>query len=176
MIHIPKNQILSFNKRIPIPFKKQAFLIKKNRYYATMTRDDGYGSYDSDDEDHFIEKKQIENPIEMDPEQLQTIRSLNKLFYYNYTISYQELKDLIIGTFKKLYRINLEVREGQICFVVYPEVKSEDDFEYKREMDAIAMVLTDYAMKEYLYDELKKINVFQKGILVIPLHIDLPQN
>lgn len=136
---------------------------------VTMSREDDSGS----DEEP---KQQLNDPNIMEPEQLQTIRSLNKLFYYDYTLSYQELKDLIIGTFKKLYRIKLEVRENQICFVVYPEVKSEDDFEYKQEMDAIAMVLTDYAMKEYLYDELKKITLFQRGVIVIPLHIDMQQN
>ena len=176
MLRIPQTQILSFNKRIPISFQKQVCLIKKTHCCATMTRDDGSGSYDSDDEDHLRDKKYIEDPIKMDPEHLQTIRALNKLFYYNYTICYQELKDLVIGTFKKFYRINLEVREGQICFVVYPEIKSEDDIEYKRDMDAIAMILTDYAMKEYLYDELKKVDIFQRGIIVIPLHIDLQQN
>jgi hypothetical protein len=170
-----KTQLLFSNKRTPVVYQKTTGSIKKRRCYATITREGGSGS-DSDDEDHFNQRKQPEDPTQMHPEKLQTIRALNKMFYYDYTLSYQELKDLIIGTFKKLYRIKLEVREKQICFVVYPEVKSEDDLEYKKEMDIIAMVLTDYAMKEYLYDELKKVTVFQRGVIVIPLHIDLQQN
>lgn len=134
----------------------------------SVAEKNGSGSYDSDDEEE-------SNISDIDPEHSQTIHSLNKLFYYDYTISYQDLKDLIVGTFKKLYRIQLEVREKRICFVVYPEIKSEDDIEYRREMDAIASILSDYAMKEYLYNELKKIDVFKRGIIIIPLNFDLQQ-
>lgn len=171
-----KTQLLISNKRNYLSYQKVPLSIKKMRCYATVYREDDSESYEEDDEDHYNQHKQPEDPIQMHPEKLQTIRALNKMFYYDYTLSYQELKDLIIGTFKKLYRIKLEVREKQICFVVYPEVKSEDDQEYKKEMDIIAMVLTDYAMKEYLYDELKKVTIFQRGVIVIPLHIDIQQN
>uniref|UniRef100_A0A6C0CSE0 Uncharacterized protein n=1 Tax=viral metagenome TaxID=1070528 RepID=A0A6C0CSE0_9ZZZZ len=171
MIHNLKTQIVSLNRRNSISFPK-SFFSKPNRIhcYAIIYREDDSGSYENEDDDkeQFNQKK---DRIKINQEQ--TINSLNKMFYYNYTLSYQELKDLIIGTFKKLYRIKLEIYEGKICFVVYPEVKSEDDIEYKREMDAIAMILTDYMMKEYLYDELKKITVFQRGIIIIPLHIDV---
>ena len=150
-----------------IPLDKRS--IRKTLCHAiTIETPDDSGSYDSDDEESNINK--------VDPEHEQTIHNLNKLFYYDYTITYQDLKDLIVGTFKKLYRIQLEVREGRVCFVVYPDIKSEDDVEYKREMDAIASILTDYAMKEYLYNELKKIDVFQRGIVIIPLNFDLQQN
>lgn len=172
MIRIVSSPCLSI-KRSPVcfvPLRRRS--LEKTICYAILTRKDDSGSYDGDDDEP---KKQLNNPNEMDPEQLQTIRSLNKLFYYNYTITYQDLKDLIVGTFKKFYRIGLEVREGQVCFVVYPEVQSEDDIEYKREMDAIALILTDYAMKEHLYAELKKIDIFQRGVVIIPLNMDLQQ-
>ena len=135
----------------------------------TVAQADGSGSYDSDDDEE-------PNINEVDPEHIQTIHNLNKLFYYDYTITYQDLKDLIVGTFKKLYRIQLEVRERRVCFVIYPEIRSENDLEYKKEMENFAAILTDYAMKEFLYNELKKVDIFKKDIIVIPLNFDLQQN
>lgn len=169
MLNVSKNPFKFFQIKPSFILQKSISIRKYKPCHAiTLTRDDD----DSNEDDTNNKKKSYEN---IDPERIQTIHNLNKIFYYDYTISYEELKDLIIGTFKKLYRIKLEVREGQICFVVYPEILSTDDIEYKREMDAIAMVLTDYAMKDYLYNEIKKINIFQRDIVVIPLQIDLQQ-
>ena len=69
----------------------------------------------------------------------------------------------------------MEVRDKRICFVIYPEVKSEYNLEYKNEMNDIALLLSDYAMKEYLYHEIKKIDMIKKDEIVIPLNIGLDQ-
>lgn len=167
MLRITKIQFSSLRRQFT---QKPSMFFKKVRpCYATITI-----SRDDDDENNDKMKSNENKDLnKTDAKQLEKIHRLNKLFYYNYTITYQDLKDLIVGTFKKLYNVQLEICEGQVCFVIYPDIKSEDDLDYKKKMEAISLILTDYAMKEYLYDEIKKINMIKKEPIVIPLKFDI---
>lgn len=143
-------------------FRQTKFVVKAS---SVCYREDDDG--DSDDERNRNKKNKK-------PDQLynQQILQLNKLFYLDHTLSPDELEDLILGTFKKFYKISLEVINESVCLVIYPEVKQSNDMKYKEDLKVISELLSDLAVKQFIYDEFKKINKpIQKDRYIVLLPI-----
>jgi len=111
--------------------------------------DDGNSDDEKNKKDKYKKKDQLYN---------QQIVQLNKLFYLDYTLTPDELEDLILGTFKKFYKISLEVINESVCLVIYPEIKQTNDMKYKEDLKVISELLSDLAVKQFIYDEFKKVN------------------
>jgi len=143
-----------------------------NKRYITRATLVSYKNNDDDsDDENEIKKKQNENKKNQESIYAQKVVQLNKLFYLDYTLTSEELEDLIMGTFKKLYKITLEVINENVCLVVYPEVKPVNDLKYKEDLIIISELLSDLAVKQYLYDEFKKADILKKDRYILPLPI-----
>jgi len=145
--------------------KNNITILVKNHYYLRTNAikvnlaDKGDDSYDEED---------FENNDQKFKEQ---IKSLNRLYYMDGTLSGTELKDLIKGTFKRLYEIKLEVRSTSIYLIVYPKLRT-DEYQYDRELDTLANILTEWNMKQFIIREFKNIKKPMKDHIEILLKVE----
>jgi len=145
--------------------KNNVTILVKNHYYLRTNAikvnlaDKGDDSYDEED---------FENNDQKFKEQ---IKSLNRLYYMDGTLSGTELKDLIKGTFKRLYEIKLEVRSTSIYLIVYPKLRT-DEYQYDRELDTLANILTEWNMKQFIIREFKNIKKPMKDHIEILLKVE----
>jgi hypothetical protein len=120
-----------------------------------------------DDEDELRSR----NKKKPNNQHIQHIQKLNKLFYMDYKLTQPELEDLILGTFKRFYKVSLETHPFQECLVIHPEIKSKNDFEYIKELIKISDTLTQYGLKQYVVHQFKHLTM-KKEKIRIPLPID----
>jgi len=156
----------------PIKYLKSHFkqqyvkpLYKRYKIYAKMMSKDS-GEYENEDIDSI--KRQIEHgPNKKNGKS--AIEQLNRIFYMDYRMNGMELKELIIGTFKRLYDLKLEVRDKDIYLIVYPRLRQENDETYKEELNTIATILTEWNLKRYIIDEFKNLNAiaFKENIEIM---------
>jgi len=145
--------------------KNNVTILVKNHYYLRTNAikvnlaDKGDDSYDEED---------FENNDQKFKEQ---IKSLNRLYYMDGTLSGTELKDLIKGTFKRLYEIKLEVRSTSIYLIVYPKLRT-DEYQYDRELDTLANILTEWNMTQFIIREFKNIKKPMKDHIEILLKVE----
>ena len=93
------------------------------------------------------------------------------MFYLDYKLTQPELEDLILGTFKRFYKIALETHQFQEYLVIYPEIKHKNDFEYIKELIAISDTLTEYGMKQYVMNQFKNLRMKKEKIMIpLPIH------
>ena len=159
--------------QLPIKYLKSHFkqhqylkpLYKRYKIYAkTMSKDNG--EYEDEDIDSI--KRQIENGPNKNHGK-SAIEQLNRIFYMDYQMNGMDLKELITGTFKRLYDLKLEVRDKDIYLIVYPTLRREDDETYKEELNTIATILTEWNLKRYIMDEFKNLSAigFKENIEIM---------
>jgi hypothetical protein len=138
-------------------FKRQYYSKPSHRLYKIYAKTISKNNDEYEDEDIQSIKRQIEQGANKNHEK-SAIEQLNRMFYMDYTLKGVELKELIIGTFKRLYDLKLEVRDKDIYLIVYPTLRREDDETYKEELNTIASILTEWNLKRYILDEFKNLN------------------
>lgn len=138
-------------------FKKYNYSKPYYRICKVYVKTKSKGNYDNEEEDIQNIKRQIEHGADKSAGK-SAIHQLNRIFYMDYSMSGVDLKDLIIGTFKRLYDLKLEVREKEIYLIVYPTLRQEEDETYKEELNTIASILTEWNLKRYIMDEFKNLN------------------
>ena len=149
-------------------FKQQLYskpLYKRFKIYAkTISKNNG--EYEDEDIDSI--KRQIEHGPNKNHGK-STIEQLNRIFYMDYQMNGMDLKELITGTFKRLYDLKLEVRDKDIYLIVYPTLRREDDETYKEELNTIATILTEWNLKRYIMDEFKNLSAigFKENIEIM---------
>jgi len=152
-------------KPVPLTLKKTTLPIYQN-HAKFRCRIASTAFYD-DDED----EDRSRNERKSNEQHIQRIQKLNQLFYLDYKLTQPELEDLILGTFKRFYKIALEMHQFQEYLVIYPEIKHKNDFEYIKELIAISDTLTEYGMKQYVMNQFKNLRMKKEKIMIpLPIH------
>ena len=118
----------------------------------------------SEDEEKSRFKKEVNNRTDI-------FKELNRIFYMDYSFTGTELKDLIIGTFKRPYNVKLEVRESNIYLIIYPSIQYDEEL-YIDELNKIALVLTEWNLKRILIDEFKNLKIKSQDRIEILLKVE----
>lgn len=149
-------------------FKQKYYLKPSYRLYKIYAKTISKNNNEYEDEDIDSIKRQIENGPNKNHGK-SAIEQLNRIFYMDYQMNGMDLKELITGTFKRLYDLKLEVRDKDIYLIVYPTLRREDDETYKEELNTIATILTEWNLKRYIMDEFKNLNSigFKENIEII---------